>query len=49
MDAWYPVVFLVFIVLIALSLVPLGRSGRSIADRVSPRSAANNKHDKLGG
>ena len=46
---WPVIVLLVFIVLIALSLVPLGRSGRSIADRVSPRSAANNKHDKLGG
>jgi hypothetical protein len=48
MDAWYPVVFLVFIVLIALSLVPLGRSGRSVADRVSPRSAANTKNNNLG-
>ena len=40
--------FLVFFILIALSLVPFGDSGRSVADRVAPRSAANDKNSHLG-
>lgn len=42
------IVILVVLALAGLSLVPFGASGRSVADRVSPRSAANTKNDRLG-
>jgi len=42
------IIFLVLFALVALSLVPFGDSGRSVADRVSPRSAANDKNNHLG-
>jgi hypothetical protein len=41
------VVFLVIIAAIALSLVPFGSTGRSVADRVAPRSRANTDNSKL--
>jgi hypothetical protein len=42
------IVTLVVLVLAGLSLIPFGPSRRSIADRVSPRSAANTKNSRLG-
>ena len=48
MDLIVGIVFLVFFALITLSLVPFGDSGRSVADRVSPRTGANDKNNRLG-
>ena len=48
MDLVVGIVFLVFFALVGLSLVPFGDSGRSVADRLSPRSAANDKNNHLG-
>ena len=39
---------LIVLVLAGLCLIPFGSSSRSIADRVSPRSAANIKNNRLG-
>ena len=48
MDLLAGLVILIFLALAGLSLVPFGDSGRSVADRVSPRSAANDKNNRLG-
>jgi hypothetical protein len=49
MNGIMPVIVLVgFMATVAGLLVPFGSPKRSIADRVSPRSAANSKNNKLG-
>jgi hypothetical protein len=49
MNGIMPVIILVgLMAALAGLLVPFGRPKRSIADRVSPRSAANSKNNKLG-
>jgi hypothetical protein len=45
---WLDIIPFAVILLLPLTLIPFGDSGRSVADRISPRSAANIKNDKLG-